>query len=64
MVNSAEPRSDAAFCSILSGSTLFAKVYLSQYLGLLLFSICFHREIRIFGYHSYLELFIVMLSLL
>ena len=29
------PWSDAAFCGIWSGSTLFAKVYLSQYLGLL-----------------------------
>ena len=29
------PWSDAAFCSIWSGSTLFAKAYLSQYLGLL-----------------------------
>ena len=29
------PWSDAAFCSIWSRSTLFAKAYLSQYLGLL-----------------------------
>ena len=29
------PWSDAAFCGIWSGSTLFAKAYLSQYLGLL-----------------------------
>ena len=29
------PCSDAAFCGIWSGSTLFAKAYLSQYLGLL-----------------------------
>ena len=31
-------RSDAAFCSIWSGSTLFGKAYLSQYLGLLRYS--------------------------
>ena len=30
--------SDATFCSIRSGSTLFAQAYLSQYLGLLWFS--------------------------
>ena len=29
------PWSDAEYCSIWSGSTLFAKAYLSQYLGLL-----------------------------
>ena len=29
------PRSDAASCGIWSGSTLFAKAYLSQYFGLL-----------------------------
>ena len=28
------PWSDAAFCDVCSGSTLFAKTYLSQYLGL------------------------------
>ena len=34
------PWSDAAFCSIWSGSTLFAKAYLSQYLGLLWYCSC------------------------
>ena len=29
------PWSDAAFCSVWSGSTMFAKAYLSQYLGFL-----------------------------
>ena len=29
------PRSDAEFCSVWSWSTLFARTYLSQYLGLL-----------------------------
>ena len=33
--NQCRPWSDAAFCSIWSESTLFAKAYLSQYLGLL-----------------------------
>ena len=36
MANSVDPAwSDAKYCHIWSGSTLFAMAYLSQYLGLL-----------------------------
>ena len=37
------PWSDTAFCCIWTGSTLFANAYLSQYLGLLLYS-CFYTS--------------------